>query len=1010
MNRKSLTGVSIIICAVGYTILSQYADGNWKPVVGIIASIPLTYSLLNLIWKDKPWLKRLNWILRHIHIIKIFVPAPEVKVRPQQYKPAVLKGVMTQCESRLAQITSPDIFIDDFEIEPEYKPGSQEEDTNKDWRQPDLTKRFCAITGEAGSGKSYELVKRVHALCKDVKAQVDSDPNAIIPLYVELGTLNTALDDEWLETYIYKTYNLLRSEYANDAGVKIKREWVQVFMEKKEEIVFFFDGVDEIPESCRMASLEYIAALTYDSGVTICCRKKEFDEFDELYGFFSTVRNRIPTEYHLAPMTTEQMLEVIDRLAGKTAAEKEEMKVFINKKAKDSSYNKDEEGNPLSRSIVFALFVKIYNSLPEKTKEELLVANLERTLNILWESYEDYAIKKLPNNADILGLRTYAVWIAKIIPDSPGSFYVESIQPNWLQKVTKGKQQDADILRGLYYLSTRIIAAVMIGFSLDLIACTPFSLLSNSVSGGIVISVLAWVYKRVLVKRKYAWFIDTLFVIVMLAFLVGICSVYQGFSVPRYNEQGLPVFFSQEETRPGILLGLLLCIVFSYRIIIEKKTKKYIQPVDRYQFKPIHAIGYAIIGGIISGLFVGAAGWYASVESPKALFIQNWLIPYITQLWYDKFGIKLLNPSAQLRHAIFLYAFTVAFTVISILIAVLVGRYDDDEEKEHPETGKTAARQRMHFGITAWASKAFKRSLMVLFIAGGIYYGAMLILSLNSWFFLVKIAIGAAAASFLWFGGIEAINHTLLRLSLSARGIAPKQYDEWVEATRRAALIRQQAYKMGFYHSTLKNYYNSRSLQNNTRIRVKERVWKDTATLGIVTAFLCLLLLLPFAMRYYWDWYWPNPYQLSISQQDITKAHWRKMDSGAYQIMQPETVVLRAHGCIQVGTFVGLVLSPAGTKEGYMGMPIKSSYNIPYVDTSYAHAALLVRQYHNGTWTKYAPVRAKERDTLPLTLKAGDKLQFMVNDREYQNNLGKYTVTIDTIANNKKKYLLYKTH
>jgi hypothetical protein len=365
-------------------------------------------------------------------------------------------------------------------------------------------------------------------------------------------------------------------------------------------------------------------------------------------------------------------------------------------------------------------------------------------------------------------------------------------------------------------------------------------------------------------------------------------------------------------------------------------------------------------------------------------------------LWLDNFHRTL--PDAELGQAVFLYAFTVAFTVVFILVFILVGRYEKEDATE-----RYAAGQRLRFGITAWAGKALRRAGTVLVLSGIIYFCAMLILSMENLFHLLKIAFGASVASFLWFGGIEAINHVLLKLTLSARGIAPRHYEGWIEANKRMALIRPKGYKMAFYHHTLTNYYKNQRLENNPRIRVKKNVWKDTFAYSIIMAFFFLMLFLPFAMRYWWNVYWPDPYQFNVSQEDIDRARWHKLEKGTYQVQQPGTVILRAHGFIQVGTFVGLVLSPAGTREGYMGMPLKNSYNLPQT-ADYAHAALLVRQRRGSgkAWSTYQYVRTEARDSLTLRVATGDQVQFIVNDKEYQNNLRKYTVTIEYIAQGKE--------
>ncbi len=249
-------------------------------------------------------------------------------------------------------------------------------------------------------------------------------------------------------------------------------------------------------------------------------------------------------------------------------------------------------------------------------------------------------------------------------------------------------------------------------------------------------------------------------------------------------------------------------------------------------------------------------------------------------------------------------------------------------------------------------------------------------------------------ASFLWFGGVEALNHIILRLNLSARGIAPWRYDEWIRTTEKMGLIQPKAYKRAFYHPSLAKFYSDQSLKNNSRIRVKTRTWKDKAGYGILMLAFLALLLLPFSMRYWFKWYWASPHQIFIPQNDIRNAYWQPSDSGTYQVLRSGSVDMEAYGIIQVGTFVGVVLSPVGTREGFMGMPIESAYNLLGMDTC-RHAALMVRKKEKGKdWGTYSYAASPDTNIVPINVRQGDLVQFIVNDKEFQNNLGRYTLRL----------------
>ncbi len=89
----------------------------------------------------------------------------------------------------------------------------------------------------------------------------------------------------------------------------------------------------------------------------------------------------------------------------------------------------------------------------------------------------------------------------------------------------------------------------------------------------------------------------------LIASLIFVCGVYQGFSVPRAN-MTTPIF-SLSETWPGIILGIVLSTMLSYRIIQERKNDLYILPVKLFHFNFRHALRYGISWGIVSGFITG---------------------------------------------------------------------------------------------------------------------------------------------------------------------------------------------------------------------------------------------------------------------------------------------------------------------------------------------------------------------------------------------------------------------
>ena len=152
-------------------------------------------------------------------------------------------------------------------------------------------------------------------------------------------------------------------------------------------------------------------------------------------------------------------------------------------------------------------------------------------------------------------------------------------------------------MQKLYLLVTRISTASFIGFALSLIISAPGAFISNGILGGMTIWLIAGIFKAIPDKtyKKYSNWFGVLFSIVLIASLIFVCGVYQGFSVPRAN-MTTPIF-SLSETWPGIILGIVLSTMLSYRIIQEKENDLYILPLKLFNFNFRHALRYGIPPG-----------------------------------------------------------------------------------------------------------------------------------------------------------------------------------------------------------------------------------------------------------------------------------------------------------------------------------------------------------------------------------------------------------------------------
>ena len=279
------------------------------------------------------------------------------------------------------------------------------------------------------------------------------------------------------------------------------------------------------------------------------------------------------------------------------------------------------------------------------------------------------------------------------------------------------------------------------------------------------------------------------------------------------------------------------------------------------------------------------------------------------------------------------------------------------------------------FGIFQTFEQAARSALRPGFVGDRHLYAFMFeVLRSFTWYHTITIGLGVYLLSFLWYGGMEVANHAILRFTLFLRGITPWSFSDWVHDSVKVGLINQSSYKLSFYHDSLASYFADFPLKNNPAIVVKRRTWDLLYYWGIVVFFI-LMLGLPFYIQYGIHAYWKNPYVGVQVDPEAT----RQVNDSVYTIERSGRVHLSAGGTIYVGTFVGLV-QPGGTKTGFMGMPLKNAYNLPYLDT-FLHSALLY-PYRIDTaqrgWGAY-PYRYVKEDSF-FTVRKGDRLQVIVND------------------------------
>lgn len=1014
--KKHLPIIILFVLIVSITSLAFSISDNIviRTISGLIAAIGILFKPLRIRFQN--FNNKIEDIRNQYQLAALFLEKVEKKeiVKDDLFvklKTTILKSNKDLLSELSIKQTESSLIIIKMNVESKEILSRNQKNIILNWRDT-TQKQFTIITGKSGSGKSFELRDRFkyydELLSKMIKSEETKTIDELkkyevkneykIPIYIELKSLRGTLSKEWLRKHI-KSQILL-----HDENFKIKDEHLNLIIENN-EITYFLDALDEVDLFYREQALAEIIKLSQSTTVFFTCRTEVYEELrykrnkyiapkvDELVPPYLE-----PMEFRLTPLSDDNIEKIIrdhkfEKLGNYNNENKEFTKELQNEIIDFIKICTPEFKKQLTTPIFLNLFITVFPELTEADKKILISGIEEDNLDFLWSQYEvkAYRLHKFElENIEEKKLSEYTIWIAKIVGTS--SFSAESIQPSWLHKILKnGETETSRWLQGCYFLITRIIAAMIIGLGLGCIISTPFTFLSNSVFGGTIIAFIAGAYKQVMIssevseerKLKKQKLVNVFFSFSLFICLIIGCGVFQGLFVPRTEEEMTYSFFSLPESYSGVVLGIALGAIFSYRIIKEKNAQQYILPVERFHFNWMKAIKYGISIGAISGIIVGTIAVIAQKGQVQSIFFNNWLIPQLRKIVGIFYSEPLLERGLSI--AIFFYGFTIMFIVCSLIVTILVGPYNEDDFQHEID------KQNLNFNIKKSARKAFMNALQIAFSVFIIYLTIFLffIQNVGGIYFATKIAFGFFILGFFWYGGMEIVNFIILQTKLNMLGIIPMSYNNWREIYHKFGLITTTGKEMRFYHDSVARFYKNYKSHHLINIKDSYNPGRTNRFIFMFLLIFSILTVLPYFYRYQLDKYWKESNELVVIGNSIVQGE----SNNIFICQKTGNLQLNASGYIHVGTFVGRVL-PHGTERGFLGIKMDSAYNMSGLG-NFRHAALLVRKMSvkDKKWTEYEYVSndffKKEKS---LFVEKGDLLEFIINDREWQNNISRFKV------------------
>jgi len=822
----------------------------------------------------------------------------------------------------------------------------------------------AAITGEAGSGKSYSFTKKAYELliAIDLKSAEEID-DARIPYVVELGPWDRNIisaDNNRLEIWLAER---LRKQYAIIDEKEIR------WLIEQDNILPCLDGLDEVEQPFRADCLEAIAEyIKTDKSLLFSCRKKEMIELDEITPIDLPV-------YEVLPLAKPLILNAITGFHNRSAIPR--MRDFL-------KHNPAFFEN-ITSPLLLNLFLGTYDSLTRDEKGKIEAYTPEECLKLLWEKYDlvVFAPLKITDYKKRL-MRTYAAWIARQIKDS--SFYIEDMQPAWLAYDNSPKNIKFSKLKiGTYYLVSRTWCTLMVSIAVGCIIASPFDFIGDGILAGILLTMLTMGF-----NDRLAWlrWLTKFPVLVFTIVLVLFCGAYQGFSIPRAKEDMIGAF-SITESCSGIILGIIVGIVFGLRKQWQTPETD-IQPVEKFTFNWKQSVKTGLKGGVIIGLVIAIFGWVLERFFNAATF-NSWLDPYSLGLVHRLPFTLGPGRNAESLGVIFL-AFFVAFFMGFFLVALMAGREAESIVEARMK------RKKLNSGMLKSVFHSLSHGLLT-FVVICLLFSLLLSYAnpaheVSSRQFFAGIGLGMI--SFLWFGGLDVIQHIVLRVLLFLSGMAPLFFSVWLNYMHKIGFLRQSGASLQFEHISLRNYLATLPVVENKVAPDPRMIYHFrpaySTTMGVLFSLLsCWLLVLPFADRYWLGKYWTRKDEINYIND---KGYLVKVEANMFRMTNSGILHIWVSGTVNVGTFLGEV-GPEGTTAGFMCFPVSDAYNcIP----KFRHGALLYRV--NGREWKYVitPPSSFWDHIEPQTvirLNKNDHIEFLVNDTEWQNNAGHFLLKFE---------------
>jgi eukaryotic-like serine/threonine-protein kinase len=654
--------------------------------------------------------------------------------------------------------------------------------------------RFLLILGEPGSGKTTTLAQ----LARDLIAEIDPAFTQPVPVIFNLSTWTNKQQplSDWLVVELNSRYRVPKKD---------GQRWLS-----ERRILPLLDGLDEVKAENRAACVEKINQLAVNNlqGLVVCSRDKDYTDLNVHLAFDRAI--------YLQPLTHEQVDEYLDLAGDKLASLRRAL-------AADETLRNLAQ-SPLILSIMSLAY---QNASAEALSDPALATNKARRKH-LFDTYVSQMFKRkgdAPPFEHEKSKRRLA-WLARNMQrHNQQVFLIESLQPSWL---------NAWHWQWLYFFASRLVGSLLVGLSLGFFAGPRnqpsswwFGMLTAGFFAGFSVSFVdvfrsGWLRKREETRKspRVWWSIINIVAIGLIAGLIYslIYGLVYGMFLGRNGgfifglvfEGGDPFnSWLIEVVIYALITGLMGALVFGliFGLRGSRQTlENDIQTVEELRW----AWPKALKGGLMGGLIAGTMG--GLIALPVNGLIGGLIGGVVGGLISGLIGALTIGLIGALTSALI-------FGLIGGLIGIFFGGFSREiaESKSIPNQGiwlsiRSAIIGGLIFGlIIGLIGESLAMSAGLTF--GLIYwltYGLPpeLISWLINWLVAgVSLGLMGGLIGALWYGGIDVVQHYILRLLLVIQGHTPGNYARFLDYAVDRIFLQKVGGGYRFIHRLLLEHF-----------------------------------------------------------------------------------------------------------------------------------------------------------------------------------------------------------